>query len=103
MFYGYLVNVEFGSSDYSIQESADHVEVCLTLDGMAVFPISFRISAGETSPRDAEGESYYVAEAWWVSERVGGWVREWVSIGEEWVSEWAKEWFGGWVSEYENR
>ena len=80
----YLVNVEFGSSDYSIQESADHVEVCLTLDGMAVFPISFRISAGETSPRDAEGESYYVAKA-------------------RWVSEWAKEWFGGWVSEYENR
>ena len=51
----FSVKVEFGSSDYSVQESADHVEVCLTLDGMALFPISFRISAGESSPRDAEG------------------------------------------------
>jgi hypothetical protein len=54
------VKVEFGSSDYSVQESADHVEVCLTLDGMALFPISFRISAGESSPRDAEGEIGYI-------------------------------------------
>ena len=54
----FLVTVEFGSSDYSVQESADHVEVCLTLDGMALFPISFRISAGETSPRDAEGQNH---------------------------------------------
>ena len=49
--------VEFGRSNYTVQESADHVEVCLTLDGMAVFPISFRISASETSPRDAEGQN----------------------------------------------
>lgn len=55
----FSVKVEFGSSDYSVQESADHVEVCLTLDGMALFPISFRISAGESSPRDAEGKNYY--------------------------------------------
>ena len=54
----FLVNVEFGSSDYSVQESADHVEVCLTLDGMAQFPISFHISAGEASPRDAEGQNH---------------------------------------------
>ena len=51
------MNVEFGSSDYSVQESADRVEVCLTLDGMALFPILFHVSAGETSPRDAEGQN----------------------------------------------
>ena len=58
------MNVEFQSSDYSVHESAGHVEVCLTLDGMALFPISFTISAGESSPRDAEGEICYVG---WVS------------------------------------
>ena len=48
--------MEFGNSDYSVRESDDHVEVCLTLDGMALFPISFHISASENSPKDAEGQ-----------------------------------------------
>ena len=56
------MSVEFDSSDYTVRESDDHVEVCLTLDGMAVFPISFRIFSRETTPRDAEGQYGYVKE-----------------------------------------
>jgi hypothetical protein len=63
------VKVEFGSSDYSVQESSDHIDVCLTLDGMALFPILFHISAVESSPRDAEGEIGYVGGG-----GGGGWV-----------------------------
>ena len=57
-FYTYIVSVEveFESGDYSVQESDERVEVCSTLDGMAQFPVSFRITAAEGSPRDAQGQ-----------------------------------------------
>lgn len=48
--------MQFASSDYSVHESDGHVEVCLVLDGMAHFPISFSISSGENNPSDAEGQ-----------------------------------------------
>ena len=52
----FAVEVQFEQGHYSVEESDGHVEVCLTLNGMAQFPISFQITSGESSPSDAEGK-----------------------------------------------
>ena len=48
--------MQFEQSHYSVQESDGQIEVCLTLDGMAQFPISLQITSSETNPSDAEGK-----------------------------------------------
>ena len=52
----HAVAVEFESSEYNVQESAELLEICLVLNGTTQFPVSFRVTSGESNPVEAEGE-----------------------------------------------